>query len=266
MDTTESARNADVDQSPNETAVQGATPTAHVAHTSRYSTGMGLFVILSGLCFGGGLLVPPLRKPLVALGCASLFGAILLYVVTPERFLAADVVRSIESATSRNLTSLVGRVDVAPTPRYVPTDSGVKLFFPDLATDPTPPPAELSGDPGQGLVLEPVGCELVSEMVFPTDEIPADTFDAMELLSPFLTDQLGLAERMAVESHDAEHVTVRVTGNVFDTDEPLDHPIQSVLSVGLALAVGKPVQPTLTAVEEGEFLITFRWGEDPEPA
>lgn len=242
------------------------TKLAHALFSSKYATVIGLFVGLAAVLLAAAFLKPTLQGPLVALSAVSVFSSLLLYLVTPERFLAADVAASIASVASQNTALLVERAGVNPTPRYVPTDSGVKLFFPGQGTDTTPPASALTGagteiDQADGLVLEPTGTELLGSAGFQTSKLPTDAEEALVILSPVIVNQFGLADRATIESVDDQHVTLRVSGTVFHTEHTCDDPVQSILSVGLATALDAPVQPAMTVDENDDLLITLQWGE-----
>lgn len=239
--------------------------TSYYVHRTRLYTGIGLLLILAALFIAGSFITPVLRDTLIALSVVSVFGAVLLYLVTPERFLAAGLIRSIEATGSRNIQSLIERAGVARTPRYVPTETGVKLVFPELASDPTPPVAELEKEYSErdsgALVLHPSGERVLTESGFQTGDVRPDKTAAIDALSSSIIRQRGLANRTAIESIDDQHATVKITGSVFDATHHLDHPVQSIFAVGLATILESPVQPTMTVKENDDLLITFRWGK-----
>lgn len=269
MDTQTGSADHDTEQTQAEITESVAPTKQYSVYFSRYYTVIGLLLILAALILAGAFVVPVLQETLVALSAVAIFAALLLYLVTPERFLPASSTRSMESVTSRNIETVVSRLNVCKRSRYVPTESGVMLFFPELANDPTPSAAEIeaiaSGDSeSAALVLEPTAQELIAAIRSEIDELSGDTHVGIRILSAALTDKFGLADSVTVDSIDETHATVRITGSIFDSKSLVDHPIQSFFAVGLAHILNQPVRPTMTDAEDNILLLTLRWGDPPE--
>ena len=81
------------------------------ARRTRYRrTAIGM-AFLGGLGLLGAGLIPSLRELLLALGGTGLFGALLTYYLTPERFVAASVGEAVYGTLAENLESPDGRSD-----------------------------------------------------------------------------------------------------------------------------------------------------------
>jgi len=250
---------------PSSTEVEEVQATNYSSYRSKYYTGIGMLLICAAGLLAGAFLFAAVREMLVALSVAAIFGAILLYLVTPERFITASVAGSVTAVMNSNIEALVETTGVVRTPRYVPTTDGVKLFFPSVAVVSTPPTETLvSADEGSqiedGIVLEPSAKRLVAALGDGAADDYQTLSETLGLLSSAMVGQFGLADGATIESIDDQHATVRVRGSIFDDSTRFDHPIQSFLAVGLAMRVEATVRPTMTVEDSGDLLITFRLG------
>ncbi|MBX0286464.1 hypothetical protein [Haloarcula salinisoli] len=231
---------------------------------------MGLLLILAAVLFAMATSLPTFRQTLVTLGVVGIFGSILLYVVTPERFLPADVTRAVESVRNQNVGWIVEKLSTSQQPRYVPTADGIKLFFPEFAGDETPDIAEVEtgtepSDSVSGIVLKPSGDPFLQLVLAEAGRLPRSNAEAVDSLSTALVDRFGLAEAATVESIDDDHVTIEVSGSIFDQKDNLDHPIVSLFATGLAHSSGTEVRPTVTTTDTDDLLITLRIGAFRDP-
>ncbi|MBV0923974.1 hypothetical protein KTS45_07130 [Halomicroarcula limicola] len=207
---------------------------AHVAAGGRLRDRFGerdpasLFAVLGVLLLAGGVAVPDFETLLFAWGGTALFAAFLLRVVTRTVTLPAAVTTDVHATMARNARRLTG----GGSSRYVPEDGSVAL-----AVD------------GSERRLDPVGERLLATV----DDAPDATVEErLPVLVDALVNDLELAGRASAVPVEGG-VEVTVTDSRVGTDELFDHPVASVLGVGLVRVVGGPVR--VEPVAEGEQLI-----------
>lgn len=238
---------------------------AHVARYRRTAVGLGA-VGLVGIA--AAALFPAARSVLLALGATGVFGAILTYYLTPERFIAASVGERAYAALADNEASLVGELGLSDRRLYVPTggDPPARLFVPQRRAYELPDDDALAetfvvtDDPqARGVAFTPTGAPLFREFdrtrTGPLADAPAD-------LTAQLTDALAAAFEL-VEGADADvepgRATVEVTGNAYGRGR-FDDPTASFLAVGLARGLSTPVAVETAAGDGDDALtITCRW-------
>jgi len=176
---------------------------------------------------GAGLAVPEFETLLVAWGGTAVFLAVLLGFVTPTATVPATVVGDVHTVMAGNVRRLVG----SGPHRYVPGGDGVTLVVGDDN-------AAAGFEDHGGTELTPVGVRLVASL----DE--SDPDETVETWLPVLLDSVvhdfELAESGRYTTTDAG-VELSFTGSRVAPDELFDHPVVSVVGVGLARAVGSPV-------------------------
>ena len=176
---------------------------------------------------GAGLAVPEFETLLVAWGGTAVFLAVLLWFVTPTATVPATVAGDVHTVMAGNARRFVG----SGPHRYVPDGDGVSLVV--GTTD-----ASAAVDDAAGTELTPVAVRLLAGLDGP------DPDDTVETRLPMLLDSvvhdLELAEGGRYTTTDAG-VELSFTGSRVATDELFDHPVVSVVAVGLARAVGSPV-------------------------
>jgi len=260
-------RAADADRGVESPAVGGTkiATTSYSKHQSQKYTVMGVLLLLAAILFTIALSFPVYRQTFIALGVVGIFGSVLLYLVTPEQFLSADVTRCVESVRGHNLAWIVDRHSASRQARYVPTTDGTKLYFPEFAGDETPDLTEIEpgsgqGDSVSGIVLKPSGEPFLQLVMAEAGGLPQSNTETIDLLSTAIVSQFGLAEGATVESIDDDHATIEVSGSIFGDQSDLDHPIVSLFATGFANSSGTEVQPTVTTTADGNLLITLRIG------
>ncbi|WP_209309418.1 hypothetical protein [Haloarcula amylovorans] len=187
-----------------------------------------LFAVLGVALLAAGVAVPDFETLLFAWGGTALFTAFLLQFVTRTATLPAAVTTDVHTTMARNSRRLTG----GGSSRYVPEDGSVTL-----AVD------------GSERRLDPVGARLLAAR---GDASDATAEEWLPVLVDVLVNDLelvGHASAVPVENG----VEVTVTDSRVGTDELFDHPVVSVLGVGLARVVGGPVQ--VEPVIDGEQLV-----------
>jgi len=240
-------------------------------------TAVGLAVVGLVALAGAGFL-PALREVLVVLGAGGLFGAVLVFYLAPEQFVAAEVTRDVYSAMNRDRVALASELNLSNHQVYVPlSESGspVRLFIPQYDDFAVPDSEELdlplvvpSDEKARGVTFTPTGRYLYEsfvETVSGTADSGPETLATQ--LGEALSEQFALVDRITVSGGDGK-LTVALGDNMYGPPGKLDHPVASVVGVGVARAVGRPVETDAERVQQGRFdyLVTYRWGEQSADA
>jgi len=240
--------------------------------TSYRRSALGLAVV-GGLAVIGAVVFPAAREVLLALGGTGLFAAVLTYYLTPERFIAADVGASVYGAMAETEAALVENLGLTDQTVYVPVDSADSLawLYVPQHTDYRIPDADalrsplvVGDDPAaRGVSFRPTGAPLVRQFdQARTGEHSDDPVTAIEGVVDAVGEQFELAESVSVDVDAENHrATVAIQESAFGPVDRFDHPIQSVLAVGLARALDAPVtsETTLGDNERADYLVTLRW-------
>lgn len=243
------------------------TELADARRTSYRRTAAGL-AVLGGLALVGATLFAGVRTVLLALGGTGLFGALLVYYLTPERFVGASVAAGVYQALAANLEAIATELELADAAVYVPVDGTppVRLYVPDQ-------PPDVAGIPDgetlrtafvvtpdhTGLSLRPTGGPLRAEFVEVTAPVPTDPADLAHATAEALVEQFELVDTADPDVGTAR-ATVRITGSTYGPVDRLDHPVASFLASTFATTLDQPVELDVTPESEaGTYLITCRW-------
>ncbi|MFC3959114.1 hypothetical protein [Halovivax cerinus] len=240
------------------------------ARRSRYrrtAAGLGLLGAAAALA---GLVVPAGREVLVVIGAIGLFGGLLTYYVTPERFVAASTGERVYAALASNHAALVDELGLREERYYLPDRSGrgPRLYVPQLAAHELPEgqsgPIVTDAD-ARGLLVEPTGADLYAAFADAAVDDPGSDAGVATHLADAVVTQFELA-RHADASIDASangtggRVTVAVSDAAFGPLDRFDHPIPSVLAVGLATALTRPVECSVSPGDDrADWLVTVHW-------
>jgi hypothetical protein len=237
--------------------------------TSYRRTAFGM-AVLGALALAGAAVLPPYRDVLFALGGTGLFGALLTYYLTPERFVAASVGETVYAAAATNLEVLAAELELSDAAVYVPVDGdpAVRLYLPEQ------PPAVVGvpnaddlrdafvvvGD-HRGLALCPTGDDLRAEFVEAASPLPDGTAALVRAAGEALVEQFELVDAADPDVDVAGgRATVRVTGSAYGPVDRLDHPVASLLATTLARHLDRPVElETEPADDADAYLVTCRW-------
>jgi hypothetical protein len=243
---------------------------ARKAEYRRAALGMA---VLGVVAVASAALLPVVRDVLLVLGATGLFGAILIYYLTPERFVAAAVGRGVYRAMATDRTALVAELGLADERVYVPTaETGgrVRLFVPQFEEYTVPPVEALDGplvvpadEAGRGLTLTPTGRDLYESFVDAVSGDPeSDPRVLVTQLCDALVEQFELVATTDVDYDTGDRrVTVSVDGSVYGPADDVDHPVVSVLAVGLARTLDRHVVADASATDGdgSDFVVTLRW-------
>ena len=200
------------------------------------------FGLLGVVLVAAGVAVPAYETLLVVWGGTALFVALLLRFVVTGETLAAAVTTDVYETMATNARRLGADGPV----RYVPGEDGVSLVAGDVALDPVG--ARLLGPADETPAAAPSGAESGAE------ETPVVH---LSVLVDVVVSDLELAARVSATPTD-DGATVTVTDSRVGTGELFDHPVVSVVGVGLARRLGTPVAVDATAEGE-ELTVTCRW-------
>ncbi len=246
--------------------------------TSYRRTAAGL-AALGTLAAAGGLALPDSRTVLFALAATGLFGGLLTWYVTPERFVAADVGRDVHAAAAETGAALVAELGLTDLRVYVPRSSGDRavLYVPQREAYTLPDDDELDtvvvapDDPeGRGLAVRPSGGRLYDSFrATLAGEPAADPATAADQLADGLVEGLELARSAVPElDPDGGRLTVAVSGSSVGPLDRFDHPIVSFLATGLAEALDAPVTASVreSGDDRADYRVTLRWEDGRDRA
>ncbi len=244
------------------------------ARQSRYRrTALGL-ALLGGIAVVGGVVFPAARPVLFSLGATGLFGALLTYYLTPERFLAAGVAEGVYDAVARTGGAIVSELGLQDDRLYVPLDRPDRraaLFVPQHADDTIPDADALDAtfvvteeERSRGVAFAPTGDALFREfersLAGPLADEPARV---AEQLADGLREDVELAESVRVEEVGEDALVVALSGSAIDDVTRFDHPVVSFLGVGLAVGLDHAVSIEVHAdTDRADVLVRCSWETD----
>ena len=250
------------------------------AQRRRYRlTALGLATV-GMVALGGAVVIPELRELLVALAATGIFGAVLTYVLTPERFVAASVGERVYGTLADNERAIVEDLDLRGEPVVVPTAGEIgpaRLYVPLSSRDvgtadgagagaipASVPDEEALATPfvttgGAGLAVEPTGGPLYEALVAATGTLPEAPADVGVVVADGLVEQFELVGGAEVDAEPGR-VTLAVDDSAYGPVDRFDHPVASLLATALAVTLETPVSVSVAeGGEAGEWLVTCRW-------
>lgn len=225
--------------------------------------GLGLLAVVAAVAFA------PARTVLLSLGATGLFGALLIYGLSPKTVVSADVGAEVYRALASNHDRIRSALGLADTSTYVPhgeTHSAVRLFIPQSAERALPSEQELDdvfvvADEQRGLSLEPTGEALFEEYQRALrGELNTSVDELLSQLAEGLTEQFEIVETIEFDADSADtRVLAEVTGNAYGSLDGFDHPVVSFVAVGLVRGLGVPV--TVQSVDDDRGIFVLAWDE-----
>ncbi|WP_246988331.1 hypothetical protein [Halorientalis marina] len=240
------------------------------ARQTQYRRSALALVGLGVLALAGAGLFPAVRTVLIAIGSIGLFGAVLLYYLTPERFVAASVGTQLYNAFADSFEAITADLGLSDERIYVPLDDEagpVRLFVPQSAAYEVPESAALEApfvvtedSRARGLAVHPAGQGLFEEFEQALSGPIADDPDQLgDQLIDALIEQFELVDAAEVDTS-TDQLTVALDSAVYGDCTRFDHPVVSFLAVGVARARHQPVSVDVAAGDDRfEYLITVRW-------
>ena len=233
----------------------------------RSAAGMGL---LGALALAGAYLFPGVRTVLVALGGTGLFGAVLTYYLTPDRFVGAGVAAGVYDALAGDLEAVAAEFELSETAVYVPGggDPSIRLYIPEqppnvagLPDDDALRNALVVAPDHRGLSLRPTGGALYAELEEAAAPLPEAPPALAATVGEALVEQFELVETADPDLDlDESRATFRVTDSAYGHVDRLDHPVGSLVATALASVLERPVELDVTAADDpAAYLVTCRW-------
>jgi len=219
---------------------------ARARHSSYRRTAFGLAAV-GLLAAGAAALFPGSRETLFVLAAVGLFGAVLTYYLTPERFVAAAVGEATARTHADGLGAVAADVGLSDERVYVPGPADrVRLFVPQhssfsVPADPTPG-FRVGEDPAErGLVVDATGEALFGEFERSLEgplgeELPV----VADQVAEGLVDVFGLVDRATPET-DGRTLRLGVAGSALGPVDGFDHPVVSFAAATAARAFDEPV-------------------------
>ncbi|WP_152436296.1 hypothetical protein [Halosimplex carlsbadense] len=188
-----------------------------------------------------------------------------------------EVGQSLYGATVENRAAVVDHFAVTGHRTYVPTGErpvDARLYVGGTMDQPVPPAEKLDSlvvgsDDRRALSLVPTGRGLARDFEPAVTDLPDEDRAVVQALLEGVTDYYELAESTGLERiadldvADRRRVTVRVRGETVGDAGELDNPVQSFIGVGLAVAMGTPIESEST-VRQGATYLSFEWNTNDD--
>lgn len=228
-------------------------------------TAVGL-VLTGALAAVAGYLFPVARTVLFVLAGIGIFGGVLTAFLTPERFIAADVGAQVYGALADNESAIVSDLGLSEERVYVPTEDGTRLYVPQQA-EARVPRSDLDqvfvvtdDETTRGVAFEPTGEPLFDEFERTvTGDLATDPEPLTDQLVDALVSQFELVDSVGVDLGD-QQATFELVDPAYGDVNRFDHPVASVLAVGLSHGLDRPVRIDVDADEERP-IIRCHWDD-----
>jgi hypothetical protein len=222
------------------------------------------------VALGGAALFPGPREVLLALAGVGLFAGILVYYLTPERFIAASVGESVYDAYARTGDALAGDLGLTDRRVYVPAGEGVRLFVPQHESYEPPDEDDLDGavvvtdeERTRGIAVSPTGGDLFVEFERTLAGEPSTEPSVLaDQVADGVVEAFELADSASGDG-EAGRLNVEVTGSVYSDVGDFDHPVASFVGVATAGTLDVPVELDVTEGEgQSDAVVTATWDAD----
>lgn len=243
---------------------------AQTRRSSYRRTALGLAGLGLVSAIGGGLF-PAFRDVLFVIAAIGLFGGLLTYYLTPERFVMASVAERVYDALATNEADLVADLGLSDDHVYLPDGTTATLFVPQDDTDPLPASDDLEGplvvtETTRGLALTPSGGRLFEEfertLAGPLADSPGPV---ARQVTDALVEAFELADRTDLELDTADgRLTVAFHGSAYPN--AFDTPPASLLATAMAVGLDRPVHLTTAPADDATFTATCRWEVEEDPS
>lgn len=239
------------------------------ARRASYRRAAGGLAAIGSMGVVAGGLFPAVRETLFVLGAIGLFGAILTYYLTPERFVTAETGERIYAALAETVSDLTGQLGLQESRVYVPVDGSpaVRLFVPQQGNYVIPSDDALKRPlvvdvekSARGLSTVPTGARLFTELERSLSGSLAEYPDqVVQQAAESLVETFELADGVTTDVDRAGgRASVDVTGTAYGGPDRFDNPLASLLAVALVRALGCPVEVETTDRSSG-LQVTCRW-------
>lgn len=224
--------------------------------------GLGLVALAGAVLFAGT------RTILLALSGTGFFAAIMVYMLTPERFLTASVGEQVYDAYVTTGEALVADLGLTDDRIYVPVGDNARLFIPQHDTYEVPPADALEQtvivgetDQQRGIAVEPTGNGLYREFERELVETPADDLATLGTqLGDALVDGFELVSNTRPDTEPGR-LSLGIEGHAYGSIDKFDHPVPSFVAVSVATQVDQPVTVTTSQQTDGrsDVVVTCQW-------
>jgi hypothetical protein len=244
------------------------------AQESRYRRTAAGFAILGGIAVIAAIVFVNLRTILVAFGGVGLFTALLIWFITPERFVAETVGNSVYETVAINETEVASQLGLASVHVYLAnggSEGTIKLFQPQHRDYDVPDgealsdPLVVTGEPAErGVSFQPTGRSLFRELKAASQgSLPSDPATVTESLREAIVEQFELTSSIEMDLDPNQgRLTIEAPTTAFGDITQFDHPIVSLVAVALAVQIEKPIQLDREN-DITENSVTLRW-ESPD--
>ncbi|EMA02063.1 hypothetical protein SAMN05443574_11185 [Haloarcula vallismortis] len=249
---------------------------AHAKRATFRRTALGFFAV-GGLSLVAAFVFPALQTIFIAFGGTGVFAGIVTFYLTPERFVSASVGATVFNTLADVEQHLVSELELQTETVYVPTashpETTARLFVPQHVEYTVPDPGQLEAlfvtgvEAAQGISLPPTGDRLYNEFEQTMSGEFGTAPDAIATqLTAALSEQFELVENTRIEV-DGENQTasIAIDNPAFGDIHQLDHPVVSLLAVGFATGLDRPVTVDTHNDDRFSGVVTVSWNEPEEP-
>lgn len=251
---------------------------AHAKRATFRRTAVGFFAV-GGLSLIAAFLFPALQTIFVAFAGTGVFAGIVTFYLTPERFVSASVSDTVFDTLADVEQHLVSELELQTETVYVPTasrpETNARLFVPQHVEYAVPDPEQLGelfvtsgAEAEQGISLPPTGDRLYTEFEQTISGKFGNDPDAIAAqLTAALSEQFELVEDTTIEIDGGNRTaSIAVDNPAFGDIHQLDHPVVSLLAVGFATGLDRPV--TVDTRDDDRFsgVVTVSWNALEQPS
>lgn len=234
-------------------------------------TAVGFFVV-GGLSLVAAVLFPALQTIFVAFGGTGVFAGIVTFYLTPERFVSASVSDTVFDTLTDVEQHIVRELELQTETVYVPTasrpETTARLFVPQHVEYTVPDVDQLGElfvtsdvEGEQGVSFPPTGDRLYTELERTMSGELSDDPEAIAMtLTAALSEQFELVDDTTIETDSGNrHASIAVDNPAYGDINQLDHPVVSLLAVGFATGLDRPV--TVETRDDDRFsgVVTVSW-------
>ena len=251
---------------------------AHAKRATFKRTAMGFFAV-GGLSLIAAFLFPALETIFIAFGGTGVFAGIVTFYLTPERFVSASVSDTVFDTLADVEQHLVSELELQTETVYVPTasrpETNARLFVPQHVEYTVPAPEQLGElfvttgtEAEQGISLPPTGDRLYTEFEQTmSGELGNDPDAIAAQLTAALSEQFELVDDTTIEI-DSENRTaaIAISDPAFGDIRRLDHPVVSLLAVGFATGLDRPITADTSDDDRFSGVVTVSWDALERPS
>ncbi|MFB6224809.1 MAG: hypothetical protein ABEH86_14230 [Haloarcula sp.] len=250
---------------------------AHAKRATFRRTAMGFFVV-GGLSLIAAFVFPALQTIFIAFGGTGVFAGIVTFYLTPERFVSASVSDTVFDTLADVEQHLVSELELQTEMVYVPTasrpETTARLFVPQHVEYVVPDPEQLGelfvtgAEAEQGISLPPTGGRLYTEFERTlSGELDDDPHAIATQLTAALSEQFELVDGTTIEiDSESQNASIAIDNPAFGDMQQIDHPVVSLLAVGFATGLDRPVTVDTHDSDRFSGVVTVSWNALEQPS